>query len=138
MHCIFLSLQQFLLKKVSKNTRERSSLVGKAEAKVLFVVCYYVLLGVFSLVTLTYFEATNPSNLAAVREYFKCQLSGYQPGEESHCGKRPNVRLLPFNILSAVGIVQLAFIPVVILVFTVRFSKPNFDRLNNLLRRTVK
>ena len=108
-----------MLKKLTKATRKKLSQVGIAEARVLFVVCYYVLLGVIGLVTLTYFEATNPSNLVAVREYFKCQEYGYHLSEGNVCGRRPSVRLLPFNVLSGVGIVQLAFIPVVILVFTV-------------------
>lgn len=108
-----------LLKKISKNTKRKFLQVGKAEAKVLFVVCYYVLLGIISLVTLTYFEATNPSNLEAVKDYFLCHRPGFLPGEKNYCGRRPSVRLLPFNILSGVGIIQLAFIPVVILVFTV-------------------
>lgn len=99
--------------------------IGMAEAKILFVVCYYVILGIFGLVTLTYFEATNPSNLKAIMEYFRCQLPGFHPDEGNQCGQKPSVRLLPFNVLSAVGIIQLGFIPLVILVFTVRFTKPN-------------
>lgn len=117
-----------------KEIKKSFSSSGKAEGKVLFIVCYYVM-GIFGLVSLTYFETTNPSNLAAVNEYFKCQLPGFQPGEGNRCGERPSVGLLPFNILSAVGIVQMAFIPVVVLLFTVSFKKPNCDRLKKLLRR---
>ena len=132
-------MQEMLLNKLSKKMRKQVIQVGKAEAKVLFVVCYYVILGVFGLITLTYFEATNPSNIVAVGEYFKCQLPGFHPHEINHCGKRPSVRLLPFNILSAVGIVQLAFIPVVILVFTVTCSKSDCAKWKKFkLTRTAK
>ena len=113
--------------------------VGRAEAKVLFVVCYYVILGVFELITLTYFKATNPSNIVAIGKYFKCQLPGFRPHETNYCGKRPSVRLLPFNILSGVGIVQLAFIPVVILVFTVTCTKSDCAKWKIFkLTRTAK
>lgn len=131
-------MQELLLKKVSKKTRKQIIQVGKAEAKVLFVVCYYVILGVFGLITLTYFEATNPSNIVAIGEYFKCQLPGFHPWEVNHCGKRPSVRLLPFNILSGVGIVQLAFIPVVILVFTVTCTKSDCAKWKKLTRTAKK
>ena len=124
-----------LLKKLSKNTRRKVIQIGKAEAKVLFVVCYYVILGVFGLITLTYFEATNPSNLVAIGEYFKCQMPGFHPSEGNVCGTRPSVRLLPFNILSAVGIIQLGFIPVVILVFTVTYTKPDCQKWKKLTSR---
>ena len=117
------------MEKLSKKTTVH---VGKAEAKVLFVVCYYVLLGIVGLVTLTYFEAMNPSNLAAISEYFKCHLPGFRPGERNHCGERPSVQLLPFTVLSAVGIVQLAFIPVVVLVFSVSYTRSNCKRLKEL------
>ena len=132
------SIQELLLKKLLKKTRKQIIQVGKAEAKVLFVVCYYVILGVFGLITLTYFEATNPSNLVAVGEYFKCHFTGFHPGEVSHCGKRPSVRLLPFNILSAVGIVQLAFIPVVILVFTVTCTKSDCAKWKKIKLTTCR
>ena len=127
-----------LLKKLTKTTRKRFVQVGKAEARVLFVVCYYVLLGIIGIVTLTYFEATNPSNLVAIKDYFNCQLPGYHPNERNHCGTRPSVRLLPFNVLSAVGIVQLAFIPVVILVFTVSCTKSNCDKWKKKLHQNKK
>ena len=125
-------MQELCLKKLSRRTRKQVVQVGKAEAKVLFVVCYYVILGVVGLVTLTYFEATNPSNLVAIGEYFKCQLPGFYSKEVNHCGRRPSVRLLPFNVLSGVGIVQLAFIPVVILVFTVTFTKSDCAKWKTL------
>lgn len=115
--------------KLSKRTSIR---VGKPEAKVLFVVCYYVLLEIVGLVMLTYFEATNPANLAAISEYFKCHLPGFLPGERGRCGNRPSVQMLPFSILSAVVITQLAFIPVVVLVFAVSFTRSNCETLRKL------
>ena len=120
------------MEKLSKRTSIR---VGKAEAKVLFVVCYYVLLEIVGLVTLTYFEATNSYNLAAISEYFKCNLPGFLPGERGRCGSRPSVQMLPFSILSAVVITQLAFIPVVVLVFTVSFTRSNCETLRKLCEK---
>ena len=124
--CGHIFFQESIAEKLSKRTSIR---VGKAEAKVLFIVCYYVLLEIVGLVMLTYFEATNPSNLIAISEYFNCHLPGFLPGERGRCGSRPSVQLLPFSVLSAVVITQLAFIPVVVLVFTVSFTRTNCERL---------
>ena len=128
-------IQELILKKFSKNSRKKVAQVGKAEAKILFVVCYYVILGMISLVTFTYIEATNPSNLSAIEEYFVCQRSGFHPSEGNQCGERPSVRLFPLNILSAVGILQLALLPVVILIFTVSCTKPNCQKWKKISRR---
>lgn len=127
--------QECLSEKLSKGSSTR---VRKPEAKVLFIVCYYVLLEIVGLVTLTYFEATNPSNLAAISEYFNCHLPGFLPGENGRCGSRPSVQLLPFSILSAVVITQLAFIPMVVLVFTVSFTRSNCEKLRKLCGRNDK
>ena len=92
--------------------------------KVLCIVCYYVGLVIFILLTLTYFEATRDTQLEALTEYTECNLPGFLPNEleSDECVDSgvPYVRLQWFYVLSAIGILQVILIPVIILVFTVR------------------
>ena len=109
---------------VVKNTKKQVIQYGRAEVKILCIVCYYVSLGTFVLLALTYFEATHDVQLATLMDYLECQLPGFHPSglENNECGDSdiPFVRLEPFYALSAIGILQITLIPVVILVFTVR------------------
>ena len=92
-----------------------------AEIKILCIVCYYVGLAIFILLTLTYFEATHDAQLEALMEYTEYNLPGFHSDElESGDSGIPYVRLQWFYVLSAIGILQVILIPVVILVFTVR------------------
>ena len=107
-----------------KNAKRQVIQYGKAEAKIFYIVCYYVSLGTFVLFALTYFEATHNIQLEALADYMECHLPGFHPSdlERDECGDSgiPYVRLQPFYALSAIGIFQLTLIPVVILVFTMR------------------
>lgn len=112
---------------VVKNTKKQVIQYGKVEAKILCIVCYYVSLGTFVLLALTYFEATHGVQLETIMDYLECQLPGFHPSElgSNRCGDSgiPFVRLQPFFALSAIGILQLTLIPVVILGFTVRCNR---------------
>ena len=79
-------------------------------------------MGVFVLLSLTYFEATHTDKLKAIMEYLECQLSGFHPEleGEDQCGEIPIVQHSLFDVLSAVGTFQFVLVPVVILVFTVK------------------
>ena len=110
---------------VVKNAKRQVIQFGKVEVKILCVICYYVSLGVFVLIAFTYFEATHTAQLTSLMEYLECQLPGFYPLSSelegaNQCGEIPTVRLQPFYALSAVGIFQVALIPVVILGLTVR------------------
>jgi hypothetical protein len=107
-------------------TKQQVIQYGRAEVKVLCIVCYYVSLGIFVLLALIYFEATHDAQLEALMDYVDCNLPGFHPSEleGDECGDTgiPYVRLEPFYVLSAIGIFQLTLIPVVILVFTIRWN----------------
>ena len=121
---LVLMFQNLLTNYMITNTKQQVILYGKAEVKILCIVCYYVSLGIFILLSLTYFEVTQDAQLEALMDYTECNLPGFHPSEVEgdECGDSgiPFVRLRPYYVLSAIGIFQLIFIPLVILVFTVR------------------
>ena len=119
---LILIFQNLLINcKECYNTKKQVIQYGKAEIKILCIVCYYVGLAIFILLTLTYFEATHDAQLEALMEFTEYNLPGFHSDElESGDSGIPYVRLQWFYVLSAIGILQVILIPVVILVFTVR------------------
>ena len=94
--------------------------VGKVEAKILFIVCYYIIMGTMALTLFTYFEVAGDADRQAVTRHFACQSTGLQSGKD--CGEVPNVHLEAFNSLSGVAIILIGLLPAVILAFTVKWN----------------
>ena len=100
-----------------QHNRPPKSHIGKAEAKISFIVCYYVLMGTVALTTYTYFITTANDTSEALQAYFTCQSIGIQPDRD--CGDPPDVRLQAFYTLAAVAAILPGLLPLVILIFIV-------------------
>ena len=100
--------------------KPRVGIIGKVQAKILTIVCYYIMLGTVVLTTFTYFEIASDADLKAVKEHFICKSTGLQPDKD--CGTTPDVHLEVFNSLSVVAIVLVGLLPAVILAFTVKWD----------------
>lgn len=117
------------LNKFHKSTQSQSndgaghqaSILKKAEAKILFIMCYYILLGAVALALFTYLEedrVDSPEMLRTREQQFKCQSTGLEPGKD--CGKGQQSFFSIFNVLSAVTTVLIGLLPVVVLAFTLK------------------
>ena len=107
---LFDGKQEFVLKRVKRATR-----VGKAEAKILFIVCYYITTVTLVLTPFSYNQVTGEAGIQAAHRYFACQSTGIQSGRD--CGDVRNVHLV---VLAAVGVILIALLPAVILIFIVK------------------
>ena len=101
--------------KLGKRT---TPIIGKAQAKILFIVCYYIVLGSIVLTLFTYYQVAGEADIQAVTRHFACQSVGIQSGRD--CGDVPNVHLKEFDSLTALGIILMGLLPAVILIFTVK------------------
>jgi hypothetical protein len=97
--------------------------VGKAQAKILFVVCYYVVSGILVLTVSSYYQVAGEASIQAVIRHFSCQSAGTQSGRD--CGDVPNVHLEVFDSLLALSLVLIGLLPAVILVFMVKCNCNN-------------
>ena len=97
---------------------KRATPIGKAQAKILLTVCYYIALGIFVLTSSSYYLVVEESTFQAVTTHFTCQSTGIQSGRD--CGDIPNADLAVFDSLSAVGVILIGLLPAVVLVFTVK------------------
>ena len=80
-------------------------------------------LGTAVLTAHTYFQVAGEVATRAVNMHFACQSTGLQSDRD--CGAVPNIYLVAFNALSDLGIVLLGVLPVVILMFTVKYNRNN-------------
>ena len=96
--------------------RPRVQVVGKVQAKILFIVVYYIIMGALVLTIFTYFEVAGDVDRKAVESHFVCQSTGLQPNKD--CGSTPDVHLKVFNSLSGVAIILNGLLPAIILGFT--------------------
>ena len=97
---------------------KEAGLVRKAEAKILFIMSYYIILGTLVLALFSYIEAISDVEYRTVEEYFTCQSMGLQPGK--HCGETPQAHLATLTSLSAVAIILTGLLPLVVIAFTVQ------------------
>ena len=126
-----LLLQEFVLKKlfdrkqdlVLQRGKQTTPSIGKAQAKILFIVCYYIAQGTIVLTLFTYYQVVGEADIQALTSHFACQSVGTQSGRD--CGDLPNVHLELFNSLAAVGIVLTGLLPAVVLIFTVKYNCNN-------------
>jgi uncharacterized membrane protein len=110
-----------VLKKLSLSKSVKSKQTGllkKAEAKILFIMCYYVLVGTLVLTLFTYFEATKEAEFQVIETFFICQSSGLESGND--CGDTPQVHLAGFDSLSALAIILIGLLPSVVIAFTLK------------------
>lgn len=107
------------MKKFSPTSKNREvGILTKAEAKILFIMIYYILLGTLVLALFTYIEATSDVEYRVLEVHFACQSTGVQPGKD--CGVTPQVQLSTLTSLSAVAILLTGLFPMVVIAFTVR------------------
>ena len=99
-------------------SKEAGMVMGKAEAKILFIVCYYVLVGTLVLTLFTYLETISDEQYKAIEQYFICQSTGLEPGKG--CGETPQAHLAAFNSLAVVAIILTGLLPTVVLTFTIK------------------
>ena len=96
------------------------SIMKKAEAKILLIMCYYILLGTVVLTLFTYLEESgeNPEVMQAIEQHFTCQSTGIQSGKD--CGKPLRTFLSAYSALSAVSTILSGLLPMVIMAFTLK------------------
>lgn len=87
----------------------------KAEAKILFIMCYYILLGTLVLTLYTTFEANIDAEFWTTEQYFACQSTGLQLGKD--CGVKPQGSL---TSLSIIAVILTGLLPLVVITFTVK------------------
>ena len=104
------------MKKLVRGKRPR--LIGKAQAKILFIVCYYTITAIIALITFVNFEVKGERERRALREHFICQSAGMQADKD--CGESLGERLQKFSVLAAVSTFLVSLIPAVVLVFSVK------------------
>ena len=127
----FSLFQEFVLKKffggkrelALKSGKQKTPSIGKAQAKILFIVCYYIALGTIVLTLFTYYQVAGEADIQAVTRHFACQSVGIQSGRD--CGDVPNIHLELFDSLTALGIILTGLLPAVVLIFTVKCNCNN-------------
>lgn len=97
-------------------------IMKKAEAKILFIMCYYILLGTVVLTLFTYLEESgeNPEVFQAIEQHFACHSTGIQPGKD--CGIPPRAFLSAYSALSAVSTILTGLLPTVVMAFTLKYT----------------
>ena len=106
------------MKKLVKG--KRPHLIGKAQAKILFIVCYYIVTAIIALIIFVNFEVKGDRERKAIIEHFTCQSAGMQIGRD--CGKSISERIHQFSVSAAVSTILVSLLPAVILVFSVKYE----------------
>ena len=94
------------------------------ETKVLIVLCYYIILGaaVLSIFTVALVNV----NISKLSEYFSCEARGLPPPNTNISGCQEKLKAIKSTdnpILISLAIVILGFLPVVNLVYVIKFSE---------------
>ena len=99
-----------------------NSQVTKAEIKIFVIMCYYVVMGTFTLSTYAYSLATRTDDglVNVLQLYFACQSIGIQP--DGDCGDAPNIGLQGFDVVATVSFVLQGLLPLVVFTFIVNCS----------------
>lgn len=114
-------LQKSALRRLAASEHSKDAgLMRKAEAKILFIMCYYVLLGTVVLTLFTYLEEVGSEVYKAIEQHFVCQSKGVQP--EMNCGDSPKAQIATLTILSAISTTVAGLLPVVVVAFTLKCS----------------
>ena len=94
--------------------------VTKAEIKIFVIMCYYVVMGTFTLSTYTYRLATDSGLVNVLQLYFACQSIGVQPDVDR--GDPPDVQLQEFSVVATVSFVLQGLLPLIVFTFIVNCS----------------
>jgi uncharacterized membrane protein YesL len=116
---LFDRKRELILKRGTQTTPS----IGKAQAKILLIMCYYIAVGTIVLTLFTYYQVAGEADIQAVTSHFACQSAGTQSGRD--CGDVPNVHLKLFDSLTALGIILTGLLPAVVLIFTVKCNSNN-------------
>lgn len=112
--------QQMLLKKLSAGKGVRHIIkVSKAEMKILFIMCYYIIFGVLYLVFLCLTTVTREKTRMALFDYFSCES---ESSNMQDCDSLNTAEVRFLDVLSIVVYFLLGMIPLVILIFGVNIK----------------
>ena len=121
------------MKKLVKGKRPR--LIGKAQAKILFIMCYYIITAIIALIVFVNFEVNGARERQALEEHFACQSAGIQ--EDRDCGSESiSERLHKFSVLGAVSIILVSLLPTVVLVFSVKCAECKTKKVGDISRKS--
>ena len=113
---------------------KRPPLIGKAQAKILFIMCYYIITAIIALSVFVNFEVKGERQRQDLREHFVCQSAGMQDGRD--CGDSIGERLHDFSVLAAVSIILISLLPTVVLVFSVKCAKCKTKKVGDISRKS--
>ncbi len=102
-------------------------MIGAAERKILIILCYYILLGVFALATFTHAVRRLDNRANNYGKYFLCESTGIDPDNPEGCELGTPVTI---SILLICSNVLLGLLPAVNLTYAVngRKLKQFFDQ----------
>ena len=114
-----------------QHCKDSKGYVWNAEAKILVIMCLYIVMGSVTLCTFSYFVVTANETSEAFQTYFSCQSVVMVPDRD--CG---DVRLQGFNVLAFAANLSQGLFPAVVLIFVV--SCPNYkNRLGRDLHKST-
>ncbi len=93
--------------------------IGTAEKKLLVVFCYFTILCSLALTTLTLRTRFGTDYSQSLVEYFRCELSGYNPKEP--CTKS-EIRRYSFPYIGAISFLVIGIYPVMTLIFALNIQ----------------
>ena len=113
---------------------KRPHLIGKAQAKILFIMCYYIITAIIALTVFVNFEVKGERHRQDLQGHFACQSVGMQEGKD--CGESIGDRLHNFSVLGAVSIILISLLPTVVLVFSVKYVKCKAKKARDISRKS--
>ena len=117
LHALYLPQYQGILKSHSH------SRISCAEKKLLFTFCYYVLVGIFTLIHSNMFLSNWNELSIAYNEYFYCQSTGVNPMQPHMCDDLlANIHSHSFPVLAMITSLMIGAAPIVNLLFVANFK----------------
>ena len=113
-------IQEFFLKRFDLQRSRSKSHVTKAEVKIFVIMCYYVVMGIFTLSIYGYYLAADTGTFSEFQEYSACQSVGIQPDRD--CGDAPDFRSQEIDVLAFVSSVLQILLPLIILIFIANYT----------------
>lgn len=109
-------LKEFVIKKISRG--KKNSRITKAQLKIMFILWYYIIIGILGLASFAFLNTTTDSTLNTLRDLFQCESVGIHPNEDNCAELRRSVTFRPFINARLVVNLLLGLIPVFVLIFT--------------------
>ncbi len=109
----------FVQKRIMHSIRQtRMSTDWCSNARVLIILCYFVIFGIVVLSTFTVSMINFPLFVTEIRTYFECEAEGVAPGNANACEEsRQAVESLVNPVTTTIALVVLGFYPAVNLVY---------------------